>query len=100
MKRKPESLSETLYPHILKKAGICGGEAIIEETRIAVWHVVEYFYRGDMSIDDILTDWDYLKPAQIFSALAYYHDNKEEIEQVRRENSYESWQDQFAHASA
>jgi len=42
-------------------------------------------------------DWDYLKPAQIFSALAYYHDNKEEIDKLREENSYEYWLKHHAH---
>jgi hypothetical protein len=52
-----------------------------------------------MSVDEILADWDYLTPAQVFSALAYYHDNKEEIDRVRQENSYEYWQEHFAHAT-
>jgi len=30
----------TAYPHIVKVEGVCGGEAIIEDTRIAVWHIV------------------------------------------------------------
>ena len=90
---------KTSYPHIVKKKGVCGGQAIIEGTRIAVWHIVEYFYKSGMSVEEILADWDYLTPAQVFSALAYYHDNKEEVERARRENSYENWQEQLAHAT-
>ncbi len=82
----------TPYPHIVKAAGVCGGESIIEGTRIAVWHVVGYYYKVGMSVEEILADWDYLSPAQVFSALAYYHDNKDEIERARQRNSYEHWQ--------
>jgi len=90
----------TLYPHIVKVEGVCGGEAIIEGTRIAVWHIVGYYYRAGMSVEEILADWDYLTPAQVFSALAYYHDNRDEIDRVRRENSYEYWLEHYAHAVA
>jgi len=91
--------SRTAYPHIVKVEGICGGEAILEGTRIAVWHVVDYFYKIGLSVDDILADWDYLTPAQVFSALAYYHDNKDEVDGVREENSYEYWQKHLTHAT-
>jgi uncharacterized protein (DUF433 family) len=86
-------MTRTPYPHIVKVEGVCGGEAIIEGTRIAVWHVVGYYYKVGMSVEEILAEWDYLTPAQVFSALAYYHDNREEIERVRRLNSYEYWQE-------
>ena len=79
----------TPYPHIVKVDGVCGGEATIEGTRIAVWHLVDY-YKAGMPVEDILAEWDYLTPAQVFSALAYYHDNRVEIDRVRHENSYES----------
>jgi len=90
----------TPYPHIVKVDGVCGGEAIVEGTRIAVWHLVGYYYKVGMSVEEILAEWDYLTPAQVFSALAYYHDNKDEIERLRRQNSYEYWQEHYAHAIA
>jgi uncharacterized protein (DUF433 family) len=93
--RKVESTS---HPHVVKIDGVCGGEAIIEGTRIAVWHIVEYYYKVGMSVEEILADWDYLTPAQVFDALAYYHDHQQEIEKVRQENSYEYWQEHHAHA--
>jgi len=91
----------THYPHIVKVAGVLGGEATIEGTRIAVWHIVGYYYKVGMSVEDILAEWDYLKPAQVFSALAYYHDHKAELDALREENSYEHWkQEQIAQAAA
>ena len=100
MSAKNRTVHPTTYPHIVKIDGVLGGQAIIEGTRIAVWHIVGYYYKVGMSIEAILAEWNYLRPAQVFSALAYYHDNREEIDAVREENSYERWkQEQAAHAS-
>jgi uncharacterized protein (DUF433 family) len=76
---------------------VCGGAAIIEGTRIAVWHVVDYYYKIGMTIEGFLADWDYLNPAAVFSALAYYHDHKQEIDKLRHENSYEYWLEHHGH---
>lgn len=90
-------IHHTSYPHIVKIDGVCGGQAVIEGTRLAVWHIVGYYYRAGMSVEEILTEWDYLTPSQVFSALAYYHDNENEIERVRYQNSYEYWLEHYAH---
>ena len=92
-------VESTSYPHIVKIDGVCGGDAIIEGTRIAVWLIVGYYYWAGMSVEEIIAEWDYLTPAQGFSALAYYHDNREEIDRVRWENSYEYWQEHYNHVS-
>lgn len=92
MSTENKLVQQTGYPHIVKVEGVCGGQAIIEGTRIAVWHIVGYYYKVGMSVEDILAEWNYLNPAAIFSALAYYHDHKAEIDRVREENSYEHWQ--------
>ena len=68
-------------------------------TRIAVWHIVAYYYKVGMSVEEILADWDSLTPAQVFDALAYYHDNREEIDRARRENSYDFWKERQPHAA-
>lgn len=96
MSSRDKKIHVTNYPHIIKIDGVCGGEAIIEGTRIAVWHIVDFYYKVGMSVEEILADWDYLAPAQVYSALAYYYDHKEEIDRARRENSYEYWQEHFA----
>jgi uncharacterized protein (DUF433 family) len=100
MSAKNRVVRRTVYPHIVKIDGVCGGQAVIEGTRIAVWHIVGYYYKAGMSVEDILAEWSYLKPAQVFSALAYYHDNKQEIDLLREQNSYEQWKGQHAHAIA
>ncbi len=89
----------TSYPHIVKVEGVCGGEAIIENTRIAVWQLVGYYYQTGLSVEEIIADWDYLSPAAVFSALGYYHDNKDEVDRARGRNSYEAWLEHVAHAA-
>jgi uncharacterized protein (DUF433 family) len=91
MTEKEKNIQHTPYPHVVKVQGVCGGQATIEGTRIAVWHIVDYYYKSGMTVEEILAEWDYLTPAQVFSALAYYHDNQGEIDQLRHRNSYEHW---------
>jgi uncharacterized protein (DUF433 family) len=71
--------------------GAWGGEAIIEGARMAVWLIVGYYYKVGMSVEDILAEWDYLNPSQLFSALAYYRDNRREADEARVRNSSERW---------
>jgi uncharacterized protein (DUF433 family) len=99
MTTTPKAVHRTPYPHIVKVEGVNGGAATIEGTRIAVWHIVEYYYKVGLSVEEIFADWDYLKPAQVFSALAYYHDHKEEVDELRRQNSYDYWLEHHAHAA-
>lgn len=99
MSTSPKTIQKTAYPHIVKTEGVNGGAATIEGTRIAVWHIVGYYYKVGMTVEEILAEWLYLKPAQIFSALAYYHDHKEEIDELRWKNSYEYWLEHYAHAN-
>ncbi|MCP4350746.1 MAG: DUF433 domain-containing protein [Desulfobacterales bacterium] len=96
---KDNKIQNTPYPHIVKLQGVCGGEPVIRGTRIAVRHIVGYYYKVGMSAEEILAEWDYLTPAQVFGALAYYHDNKEQIDTLRQKNSYEHWQENQAYAA-
>jgi uncharacterized protein (DUF433 family) len=78
----------TTYPHIVQTEN---GEPVIEGTRVAVRHIVGYHYRAGLSVEEILRDLPHLKPAQVFSALAYYHDHQSEIDRLSYLNSYECW---------
>lgn len=93
-------VNRTNHPHIVKVDGVCGGEAIVEGTRIAVWHIVNYYYTSGLSVEAILLELPTLTPAQVFDALAYYHDNMEETDHVRYLNSYERWKKQQANAQS
>ncbi len=91
------TVQRTAYPHIVKIDGVCGGSPIVEGTRIGVHNIVNFYFRGaNMSVEELVADWSALTPAQVFAALAYYHDNREEIDRIRHENSYEYWKEHYA----
>ncbi len=91
---------KTSYPHIVRAEGVCGGEPVIRGTRIAVRHIVGYYYKAGMSAEEILAEWDHLTPAQVFGALAYYHDNREQIDALRQRNSCEGREERQTRAAA
>jgi uncharacterized protein (DUF433 family) len=70
-----------VYPHISKKPEVCGGKACIDRTRIRVMDVVALQSQG-YAVEEMLEHFDSrpLTPAEVYSALAYYHDHKQEIE--------------------
>ena len=67
------------YPHVAKTAGVCGGRARVEGTRIRVHNVV-FLHKEGASDEKIREAYPDLTPAQIHAALAYYYDNREEID--------------------
>ncbi len=84
MQKRKEKNTE--HPHIKKIIGPAGVEqAVIAGTGLRVWTLIDYYQMG-ASIEDLLNSWDYLTPAQIFDALAYYHDHKDEIDELRKSN--------------
>lgn len=74
------------YPHIKKTPGVCGGKPCIEGTRIRVLDIVGLHLR-ELKPEDMLDTYaQRLTLAQVYSALAYYHDHKAEIEAEIRED--------------
>jgi len=67
------------YPHIAKTPGVCGGKACIAGTRIRVNNVV-FLHKDGANDEKIREAYPDLTPAQIHAALAYYYDNREEID--------------------
>lgn len=74
----------TVYSHITKDPRIRGGKACIEGTRVAVMDVV-FFYRRGYAPERIQEEYPLLNLAQVHAALSYYHQRKDEIESLLRE---------------
>jgi uncharacterized protein (DUF433 family) len=91
------TVHRTGYPHIVKVDGLRSGRPVIEGTGFEVWILVGYYYGARMNVDEIVVDFDYLRHAAVFSALAYYHDHREEIDRVRYENSEEYVMEHYGH---
>jgi len=73
----PVTKSEHLY--IEKDPAKYEGKAVIKGTRIPAASIINH-YRSGMSVEEILEGYPSLSPAQLFDALSYYFDHKEEID--------------------
>jgi uncharacterized protein (DUF433 family) len=69
----------TAYAHIVRTPGICGGRPRIEGHRVRVQDVaIEHTWQG-LSPEEICEQHPGLTLAEVHSALAFYHDHREEI---------------------
>ena len=73
------------YAYITSNPDIVGGVPIVEGTRTTVRAISGYYLMG-MTEDEILGALTHLTEAQVYSALAYYFDHREEIDADRRLN--------------
>jgi uncharacterized protein (DUF433 family) len=65
--------------HIVKTPGVCGGRPRVAGRRITVDFIVNGVERLGASIEEMVEAYD-LSPAQVHAALAYYYDNRREID--------------------
>lgn len=75
------AVENVLTQHIEKTPGVVGGKARVAGTRIRVMDIVVWHERRGMSADEIVSEFPHLTLADVFAALAYYFDNREEIEE-------------------
>lgn len=75
----------TSRQHITSTAGVCGGKPCIAGTRIRVWDVAVFAQAGK-SPDEILSDYPHLTLGDVHAALAFFYDNREEIERQANED--------------
>src|SRR5436190_20220999 len=71
--------------HIIRTPGTCGGKPRIAGTRIKVQHVAVWHERMGMSPDEIVSAYPHLTLADVYAALAYYHDHRAQIDADIRE---------------
>src|SRR5687767_448552 len=69
--------------------GTCGGKPRIAGTRIKVSLIATLSERNRMTPDEIVEAYPHLTLAQVHSALAYYWEHRDEVEQeIREEQSF------------
>lgn len=66
--------------HIEITVGVCGGKPRIGGHRIKVQHVVIWHERMGMSLDEIISRHPGITLADLYAALAYYWDHREQID--------------------
>lgn len=67
------------HPYVESVPFILGGEPVIKGTRTPVRAIVERWKFGE-SVEETARNLPHLRLAQIFDALGYYDDHREEIE--------------------
>jgi len=71
------------YSYIVRTPGVVGGEARIDGYRIRVRDIVAARDLGGLTPEEIAANvYPELTLAQVYSALAYYEDHRDEIEQA------------------
>ena len=78
------------HPHITRTEGVCGGEPVIRGTRFTVRAIVAYVLRLGMTVEEVLREWPPLTAAEVYDALSYYYDHKDEIDDLTRRNEIPS----------
>jgi uncharacterized protein (DUF433 family) len=75
-----ESMANVSLEHITKTSGVCGGKACIAGHRIRVMDIVVWHEFRGYSADEIVAMFPGVTLADVHAALAYYFDNRAEIE--------------------
>lgn len=71
--------------HIEMTPGVCGGRPRIAGHRIRVQDIVIWTEQGQ-SPDQIVSNFPQLSLADVYAALAFYHDHREELDRQMRED--------------
>ena len=77
--RTISEVSDTTHPYVVRRDGVHGGRPVIAGTRIPVSTIVERIQLGDTP-EDIVRDFPPLTLAQVYDALSYYHEHRQEID--------------------
>ncbi|MGL4513896.1 MAG: DUF433 domain-containing protein [Lacipirellulaceae bacterium] len=74
-----------LAPHVDSHPDKCGGKPCVAGTRVRVWDVATHVEHFGETPDQVLHAYPHLSLADVYGAMAYYWDHREEIEQQMKE---------------
>jgi uncharacterized protein (DUF433 family) len=74
-------MKSVITEHIEITPGVCGGKPRIAGHRIKVQDIVIWHEQLDWSPDEIVSQYTTITLADVYAALAYYHDHLSEIRQ-------------------
>jgi uncharacterized protein (DUF433 family) len=72
-------MSTEIETLLVSSPDVCGGRLRIEGTRITV-NQIAVCYKQGLSPEEIADRYSHLSLAQVYTALAYYHANRDEVE--------------------
>lgn len=74
-------ITDTAYKHIVSSPDVAAGKPRIDGRRITVQNIAVWHEQLGYSVDEIATQYD-LTLAEVYGALAYYFDHKDEIDEA------------------
>jgi uncharacterized protein (DUF433 family) len=75
-----DSTAQTIEKvHVMRTPGLCGGKPCIAGSRIRVQDIYVWHELQGKSPDEIVNSFPQLTLADVYAALAYFWDNREEI---------------------
>ena len=77
------------HPYIDSQKDLCGGSPVIKGTKFPVRSVVNYVLRQGLSPEELIKEFFHLTLAQVYDALSYYYDHREEIDREPEEGTEE-----------
>lgn len=72
-------MEPTLTRHIESRPEVCGGKPCIAGTRIRVQDIYVWHELRGLTPDEIVSQFPHLTLADVYAALTYYWDHREEI---------------------
>jgi len=72
-------MSTILETTLVRTPGVCGGRLRIDGTRMTVNQIVT-LYRQGLSAEQIVENYPHRAIGEIYTALAWYHDHREEFD--------------------
>jgi uncharacterized protein (DUF433 family) len=89
--------AKSVYSHVTKEAGVRGGRACIDDTRIAVVDVVALLKQG-RTVEQMGLAYPSLNLAQIHAAISYYYEHKDDVDAEIVED--DGWEDEHERRKA
>ena len=75
------------HPHVAIVRAAGGNTAVVSGSRFPVRSVVNYVLKQGLSPEELVREFGHLTLAQVYDALSYYYDHREEIERELAENT-------------
>src|SRR5438046_2325375 len=85
-------MTNVIVQHIAKTPGLCGGRACIAGHRVRVGDLVVWHEKRGYAPDEIVAMFPGITLADVYAALAYYFDNRQEIEdEFQKDEEWAGW---------
>jgi uncharacterized protein (DUF433 family) len=80
-------MSQTIADRIASKPDVCGGKPCVAGTRIRVQDIYVWHELQGQSADEIVSTFPHITMADVYAALAYYWDHRDEIQRQMQEET-------------